>query len=143
MATPTGPGARAARGWFARERRRTKRNLSEFLRQGITPQAPFDFGAVAAGGNSANTLTLPANTRFVLELDAAVGVQGYGVFDQTTDFENVEAVGANGRGPIRHLFRRDQDVQISRDAGTPAGALNVYFDDQAGKLTLIGTATFT
>lgn len=143
MATPTGTRADAARRYFARERRRRKRDLAEYTRQGITPLAPFDFGNVAAGGLSANTLTLPANTTFVLELDAAVGVQGYGVNDQTTDFENAEAVAANGRASIRHVFRRDQDVQISRDVGTPAGALNVYFDDQNGKLTLIATATFT
>ncbi len=143
MSLPAGPDANRKLAYYRRAKRRSKRDLSEFTRQGITPLAPFDFGNVAAGGSSANTLTLPSNGRFVLELDAAIVAADYGIDDQVTPIVNVDAGAADSRIEIRHYFRRDQDIQITRDAGAPSGALNVYFQELGGKLTLIGTATFT
>ena len=70
MATPTGVRANSARGWFARERRRKKQDQKDFDIAGLFA-APFNFGATAAGGSSANTLTLPANIAIALELNAA------------------------------------------------------------------------
>lgn len=143
MALPAGPAADRKLAYLRRAKRRSKRDLAEFTRQGITPLAPFDFGATAAAGSSANSLTLRANARFVLELDAIVVAADYGITDQTTTFVNVDAGAANSRIEIRHVFRRDQVIQITRAAGCPAGALNVYFQELGGKLTLIGTSVFT
>ena len=44
---------------------------------------------------------------------------------------------------IRHYSRKDQDIQSTRSVLCPAGALNVFFQELGGKLTLIGTAVFT
>lgn len=143
MSLPTGPDANRKLAYYRRAKRRSKRDLSEFTRQGITPLAPFDFGATAAGGSSANTLTLPANAKFVLEHGAITLAERLGIDDQTTAFLNLDAGVAGSFHRIDHLFRKDQDIQVARVAGALAGAVNVYFDDQFGKLTLIGTATFT
>lgn len=143
MSLPSGPAARAKLAFHRRSKRRSKRDLSEFLRQGITPLAPFDFGTVAAPGASLNTLTLPANARFVLELDAAVITEDYGLTDGIAPIVNVDAGAADSRIAIRHVFRKDQDLQVVRAVTCPAGALNVYFQEEGGKLTLIGTAVFT
>ncbi len=143
MSLPSGPAAQAKLAFHRRSKRRSKRDLSEFTRQGITPLAPFDFGNTAAAGSSANTLTLPANARLVLELDAAVIAADYGITDQTTSFDNVDAGAAGTRSAIRNLFRKDQDIQITRAVTCPAGALAVYFQEEGGKLTLIGTSVFT
>ena len=143
MSLPTGPVADRKLAYYRRAKRRSKRDLSEFIRQGITPLAPFAFGNTAAAGSSANTLTLPANGRFVLELDDAVIAADYGIDDQTTAFDNVNAGAADSKLEIRRYFRKDQDIQIVRAVTCPAGALNVYFQELGGKLTLIGTAVFT
>lgn len=143
MATPTGDRARAARGWYARERRRNKRDLSEHTRQGVTPLAPFDFGAVAAGGSSANTYTLPSNGTFVVQSSAALAAGDIGITNGT-DFVSAEAIAAGGFVEIRHRFRRDQGIQITRDAGAPASSIDVFFlEEKGGKRTQIGEATFT
>jgi len=143
VSLPTGPAADRKLAYIRRAKRRSKRDLAEFTRQGITPLAPFDFGNVAAAGSSANTLTLPSNGRFVLELDAVVIARDYGIEDQTTSFDNVDAGAADSKLEIRHYFRKDQDIQITRSVLCPAGALNVFFQELGGKLTLIGTAVFT
>lgn len=143
MAHLAGPAADRKLAYLRRAKRRSKRDLAEFTRQGITPLAPFLFGNTAAGGSSANTLTLPSNGRFVLELDDAVIAADYGIDDQTTNFVNVLAGAADSRIHIRHFFRRDQEIQITRSVVCPAGALNVFFQELGGKLTLIGTAVFT
>lgn len=143
MSLPTGPAADRKLAYIRRAKRRSKRNLAEFTRQGITPLAPFDFGNVAAPGASANTLTLPANGRFVLELDAAVITEDYGLTDGIAPIINVDPGAADSKIEIRHYFRKDQDIQVVRAVTAPAGALNVYFQELGGKLTLIGTAVFT
>ena len=143
MSLPAGPDANRKLAFYRRAKRRSKRDLAEFTRQGITPLAPFDFGITAAGGSSANTLTLPANSKFVLEHGAVTLAERLGITDQTTSFLNLDAGISGSHHRIGHLFRKDQDIQVARVAGALAGAVNVYFDDQFGKLTLIGTATFT
>ena len=143
MSLPSGPAADRKLAYYRRAKRRSKRDLAEFTRQGITPLAPFDFGNTAAAGSSANTLTLPSNGRFVLELDAAVIAADYGIDDGIAAIVNVDAGAADSRLEIRHHFRRSQGIQITRAASCPAGALNVFFQELGGKLTLIGTAVFT
>lgn len=143
MSLPSGPDANRKLAYYRRAKRRSKRDLSEFTRQGITPLAPFLFGNTAAGGSSANTLTLPSNGRFVLELNAAIVAADYGITDGITPIVNVDAGASGSKLELRHHFRRDQNIQITRDAGAPAGALNVYFQELGGKLTLIGTSVFT
>ena len=143
MAHLGGPAADRTLAYYRRAKRRTKRDLAEFTRQGITPLAPFAFGDTPANGFSANTLTLPADGRFVLELDAAVITQDYAITGNPGVIFNVDAGVANSRIAIRSMFRRAQGITIFRAVTCPAGALNIYFDDQFGKLTLIGTAVFT
>lgn len=143
MSLPSGPRAQAKLAYYRRAKRRSKRDLSEFLRQGITPLAPFDFGTVAAGGSSLNTLTLRANATFVLEYSVAAAIGDAGITDGTTDYTNAEAFQAGGFVEIRRQFRRDQGIQITRAIGAPAGSVNVYFLQVGGIRTLIGQATFT
>lgn len=146
MSLPAGPRAQAKLAYYRRAKRRSKRDLSEFLRQGITPLAPFDFGTVAAGGISTNTLVLPANTKFAVELDAITAIGDVGIVDLTGTAllqTNRQAGAAGSIYRLDHKWRRDEGVRVFRDAAALAGSVNVYFDDGYGKLTLIGTATFT
>ena len=144
MATPAGSRADSARGWFARERRRTKQNQKDFDIAGHV-SAPFDFGAVAAGGSSANVLTLPADIEIALEINAATLAGDLGVLDVTSaiDYVSAEAGISGGRVNIRHLFREPHQVRITRAIGAPAGAVVVYFRGPKSQLIQIGTATFT
>ncbi len=143
MSLPAGPDANRKLAYYRRAKRRSKRDLSEFTRQGITPLAPFDFGATPAAGFSASSLILPANARFVLELNAAVIAADYGIVGNPGLILNVDPGAAGTFTRIRQIFRRSQGISIARAATCPAGALNVYFDDTFGKLTLIGTSVFT
>ncbi len=144
MATPTGSRADNARGWFARERRRTKQNQKDFDIAGHVA-TPFVFGAVAAGGSSANVLTLPADIEIALEINAATAAGDLGVLDVTTgvDFVSAEAGVSGGRVNIRHLFREPHQIRITRAIGAPAGAVVVYFRGPKSQLIQIGAATFT
>ncbi len=144
MATPAGSRADNARGWFARERRRTKQNQKDFDIAGLVA-TPFVFGAVAAGGSSANVLTLPADAELALEINAAIAAGGFGVLDVTAgvDFVSAEAGVSGGRVNIRHLFREPHQVRITRAIGAPAGAVVVYFRGPKSQLIQIGAATFT
>ena len=144
MATPTGARADSARGWFARERRRTKQSQKDFDIAGHV-STPFVFGAVAAGGSSANVLTLPADIEIALEINAVTVAGDLGVLDVTTGetFISAEAGVSGGRVNIRHLFREPHQVRISRAIGAPAGAVVVYFRGPKSQLIQIGTATFT
>lgn len=144
MATPTGARADSARGWFARERRRTKQSQKDFDIAGHVA-TPFVFGAVAAGGSSANVLTLPADLEIALEINAAIAAGGFGVLDVTTGVDHVSAEAgiSGGRVNIRHLFREPHEVRITRAIGAPAGAVIVYFRGPKSQLIQIGAATFT
>jgi hypothetical protein len=144
MATPTGARADSARGWFARERRRTKQNQKDFDIAGHVA-TPFVFGAVAAGGSSVNVLTLPAAIEIALEINAAIAAGGFGVLDVTTGIDHVSAEAGvpGGRVNIRHLFREPHQVRITRAIGAPAGAVIVYFRGPKSQLIQIGSATFT
>lgn len=229
MATPTGVRANSARGWFARERRRTKQDQKDFdiagieaapfrviglavnvggggynvgdeflisggtfsiqgrgyvvsetagavtaiaiqvagaytvtpgagaatvaqtgggndlLTVDVTLSALFNFGATAAGGSSANALTLPANIELALELNAATAAGDLGVEDVTdaVSFVSAEAGVSGGRINIRRLFRESHQVRITRAIGAPAGAGIVYFRGPKSGLVQIGTVTFT
>lgn len=144
MATPTGARASNARGWFARERRRTKQNQKDFDIAGHVA-TPFVFGAVAAGGSSANVLTLPADVELALEINAAIAAGGFGVLDVTDSitYVSAEAGISGGRVNIRHLFREPHQIRITRAIGAPAGAVVVYFRGPKSQLIQIGAATFT
>jgi len=144
MATPAGSRADNARGWFARERRRTKQNQKDFDIAGLVA-TPFDFGNVAAGGSSANVLTLPAAAELALEINAATAAGDLGVLDVTDsiDYVSAEAGVTGGRVNIRHLFREPHQVRITRAIGAPAGAVVVYFRGPKSQLIQVGAATFT
>ena len=144
MATPAGTRADNARGWFARERRRTKQNQKDFDIAGLVA-TPFDFGNVAAGGSSANVLTLPAAAELALEINAATAAGDLGVLDVTDsiDYVSAEAGVTGGRVNIRHLFREPHQVRITRAIGAPAGAVVVYFRGPKSQLIQVGAATFT
>lgn len=145
MATPTGRRARAARGWFARERRRTLQNQKDFEIAGYTPAAPFAFGTVAAAGSSTNTLTLPADCELTLSVPAATVVGDLGVEDVTDGVTYVQAeAGASGaRINIRKRFREAHQIRITRAAGSPAGTIDVFFRGPKSQLVKIGEATGT
>ena len=142
MATPTGPRAENARNWFARERRRKKQDQSDF---DALAAALFDFGAVVAGGLSANTLTLPADVEIAFQATCAVAIADVGVFDATdaVGFVNAEANIIGGRINIRHLFREPHAIQISRAIGALAGTVVVSFRGPKSALVPFGIATFT
>ena len=144
MATPAGSRADNARGWFARERRRTKQNQKDFDIAGHVA-TPFVFGAVVAGGSSANVLTLPADIEIALEINAVTVAGDLGVLDVTDslDYVSAEAGVSGGRVNIRHLFREPHQIRITRAIGAPAGAVIVYFRGPKSQLIQVGAATFT
>ena len=147
MATPTGPRADQARGFFSRERRRTKQDQKDFDIAGFVAPGgtPFDFGAVAAGGSSANVLTLPASLEIALEINAITTAGDLGVLDTTDsiDFVSAEAGISGGRVNIRHRFKEAHAIRITRAVGAPAGAVLVFFRGPKSQLIQFGTATFT
>lgn len=142
MATPTGRPASEARGFFARVRRRKKQDQSDF-----DPlfAALFDFGAVAAGGLSANTLTLPADVEIAFQNTFVTASLDLGVFDATlgVSFFNVEGAAIGGRCNIRKLFRAPHEIQITRAPVAPAGTVVVSFRGPKSALVPFGIATFT
>lgn len=147
MATPTGPRADAARGFFARERRRSKQDQKDFDIAGLVAPdgTPFDFGAVAAGGSSANVLTLPASLEIALEINAASTAGDLGVLDDTEAIDYVSADDgiSGGRINIRKRFKEAHAIRITRAVSGPAGAVLVFFRGPKSQLVQFGTATFT
>ena len=229
MATPTGPRAEAARGFFARERRRSKQDQKDLFNAGfesspfriialavnvggsgyavgdtflivggtftiqglgrvtaeaasvvtevviqvqgsytvspgvgaatvaqtgggndaltvdVTLSGLFDFGAVAAGGVSANVLTLPSSLEIALQINAATTAGDLGVNDDTDaiDYVSAEAGISGGRVNIRKRFKEAHAIRISRAIGAPAGAVLVFFRGPKSQLVQFGTATFT
>lgn len=118
---------------------------NDLLTVDVTLSAPFDFGAVAAGGSSANVLTLPASAEIALEINAATLAGDLGVLDvtQSIDYVSAEAGISGGRVNIRHVFRQAHEIRITRAVGAPAGTVIVYFRGPKSQLIQIGTATFT
>lgn len=147
MATPTGRPADEARGFFSRVRRRKKQDQKDFDIEGLVAPGgtPFDFGAVAAGGSSANVLTLPASLELALEINAATTAGDLGVLDDTEaiDYVSAEAGISGGRVNIRKRFKEAHAIRITRAAGAPAGAVLVFFRGPKSQLIQFGTATFT
>ncbi len=117
----------------------------DLLTVDVTLSALFDFGAVAAGGSSANVLTLPAAVEIALEHASATSAGDLGVLDDTTavDYVSAEAGQAGGRVNIRRLFPESHEIRITRAVGAPAGAVAVYFRGPKSELIQIGEATFT
>lgn len=143
MATPTGPRAEAARGYFARERRRKKQDQKAFDIAGFVA-APHDFGSAASSAAFPNNLTLPANVRFKVEVLAASGAipAGDTLFDDgVTQARNAEDM-AN-LTTIRAVFGRSRTLTITRGAAVSTGTLQVYFFGPKSQRILIGTGTLT
>ena len=67
MATPTGPRAQAARGFFSRVRRRKKQDQKDYDIAGLVA-SPHDFGSAASSAAFPNALTLPANVMILAEV---------------------------------------------------------------------------
>ena len=147
MATPTGPRALAARAFYRVRRRKKKQDQKDFDIAGLVAPGgtPFDFGAVAAGGSSANVLTLPAAVEIALEINAVTVAGDLGVLDVTTGVDYVSAIPgqSGGRVNIRRKFPEPHQVRITRAAGAPAGAVLVYFRGPKSQLVQFGQATFT
>ncbi len=145
MATPTGPRALAARAFYRVRRRKKKQDQKDFEIAGHTPGAPFDFGAVAAGGSSANVLTLPAAVELALEINVVTTAGQLGVLDVTTaiDYVSADPGQIGGRVNIRRKFPEAHQIRITRAVGAPAGAVLVYFRGPKSQLIQIGQATFT
>ena len=141
MATPTGPRAAQARGWHARERRRLKQDQKDFA---ALVAAPFDFGSAASSAAFPNTLVLPANVRFQVEVLAASGAIPAG----DTQFNAGVAAGFNAEDmaaltTIRTRFGEGRTMTITRGAAVATGTLQVYFFGPGSTRTLIGTGTLT
>ena len=142
MATPTGRNAADARGFHARVRRRKKQDQSAF---DALFAAPFDFGAVAPAGQSANALTLPADVEIAVQANFPTVALDIGIFD-VTDPQVVfcpDAVVTSGRMNFRHLFRQPHQIRIFRSATAPAGTIVVSFRGPKSALVQFGLATFT
>lgn len=142
MATPTGRTAADARGFHARVRRRKKQDQSHF---DALFASPFDFGAVAAGGVSANILTLPADVEIAVQANFPTVALDIGIFDVTMQVVplQAEAVVTGGRINIRHLFRGRHQIRIFRSATAPAGAIAISFRGPKSAIIPFGIATFT
>lgn len=144
MATPTGPRADSARGFYARERRRKKQNQKDFDIAGLVA-TPFDFGATAAGGSSANALTLPADIKLAFESSVALAAGDFGVEDVSAGVTSFSGDAAPALGVInmRPLFRERRQIRIARAVGAPAATVKIYFRGPKSQIVQIGTVTFT
>ena len=143
MATPTGPRAEAARGYFSRVRRRKKQDQSDYGIAGLVA-APFNFGSAASSVAFPNTLVLPANVRILVEVLAASGAipAGDTLFDDgVTQARNSEDM-AN-LTTIRAVFGESRTLTITRGAAVSTGTLQVYFFGPKSQRILIGTGTLT
>jgi hypothetical protein len=118
---------------------------NDLLTVDVTLSALFDFGAVAAGGSSANVLTLPASLEIALQINAATTAGDLGVLDTTDaiDYVSAEAGISGGRVNIRKRFKEAHAIRITRAAGAPAGAVLVFFRGPKSQLVQFGQATFT
>lgn len=150
MATPTGPRAKAARDWYARERRRKKQDQKSFDVAGLVA-APHDFGSAAASAAFPNALVLPANIQIQAQVTGAVFpippapqtiAPGEMLFDDgVVQARNAEAL--ETRTVIRAIFGESRSLTITRGATLVTGTLEVYFWGPKGQRILIGTGTLT
>jgi len=147
VATPAGVRSGRAVAWFARKRRKNKQNQKDFDIAGyVAPNGtPFDFGAVIAGGSSANVLTLPADIDIALRINAVTTAGQLGILDVTASITYLSAAASvsGGRINIRRRFRETHQIRITRAIGAPAGAVLVFFRGPKSQLIQIGQATFT
>jgi len=144
MATPTGRRALAARGWFARERRRTLQNLKAFELAGYTPATPFNLGSAAGSGTFPNALVLPANARFQIRVVPGTGtVQA----NRLTFTDGIQTAANRLDGDqlqtLNAVFGENRSLTVSRGAGAQTGTLEVYFFGPKSQRTLVATGTLT
>jgi len=150
MATPTGPRADAARGYFARERRRTKQDQSDFDIAGLIA-TPHDFGSAAPTVAFPNSLTIPADIHIKARVSGAVFpippapqtiAPGDTLFsDGINQARNSEAL--EEFTTIRAIFREGRTLTITRGATLVTGSLEIYFLGPKSQRILIGTGTLT
>lgn len=141
MATPTGPRAAEARGYYARERRRLKQNEKAFDNAGLFA-SPFDFGAMALGQNSPNSLQLPANAKIAIAASVGMPADSISVTVGLETFGQRLAFPAGGIISFDTLFAKNQTIQITRGPAGPAGTLTIYFRSKS-RFFQFGTATFS
>lgn len=133
-----------ARGYYARKRRRKKQDQSDFDIAGFFA-TPFDFGATAAGGSSANALVLPADIKIAFESDVGLAAGDFGVenvSDGVTYF-SADAAPALGVVNFRTLFREQKQIRIARSLTAPAATIKLYFRGPKSQIIQIGTVAFT
>ena len=150
MATPTGPRAEAARGWFARVRRRQKQDQKAFDVAGLVA-TPHDFGSAAPSVAFPNDLTLPADIHIKARVASAVFpippapqtiAPGDTLFaDGINQARNAEAL--EEFTIIRAVFRNGRTLTITRGATLVTGSLEIYFLGPKSQRILIGTGTLT
>ncbi len=143
MATPTGPRAQEARGFFARVRRRKKQDQKDYDIAGLVA-SPHDFGSAASSAAFPNPLVLPATVRILAEVLAASGAipAGDTLFDDTVvSARNSEDLAE--LTTIRALFGEARTLTITRGAAVSTGTLQVYFFGPKSQRILIGTGAYT
>lgn len=141
MATPTGDRATRVRRYQARERRRLKQNQSAFVNAGYVA-APFDFGAMLVGQDSPNSLQLPADANLALRPSVAMVPGDLNIGDDLETYAGAESVPAGGFTRIRHIFRKDRTIVITRGDTAPSGTVLVYLQVRSQYIQ-IGTVTYT
>ena len=143
MATPIGNRANAARGFFARERRRKKQDQKDFDIAGLVQPGgtPFFFGGAVGPGNSPNALLLPASADIVLSSDVNLVAGLVGIFDETTgiSYPNAELINGAGFGPIRHRFPEGHTIRIASLVGGTVAVITVFFRGPKSSRTMFGT----
>lgn len=150
MATPTGPRAESARGFFARVRRRKKQDQKDYDIAGLVA-SPHDFGSAAPTVAFPNALTLPSDLAIEAQVTSAVFpippapqtiAPGDTLFDDgIRQARNAEALEELTR--IRAVFREGRDLTITRGATLVTGTLQVFFVGPKSQRILIGSGTLT
>jgi hypothetical protein len=111
----------------------------------VTLSALFDFGAAAAGGSSANTLTLPADIKIAFEPSVALAAGDFGI-ENVSDAVTSRSADAAGIGAVVNmnpLYRQEKQIKIARAAGSPSATVKVYFRGPKSQFIQMGVVTFT
>lgn len=129
--------------YHARKRRRKLQDQKDFDIAGYFA-TPFDFGAAAAGGSSANSLVLPADIKIAFESTVALAAGDFGVenVSDAVTSRSAEAAGIGAVINMRPLFREQKEIRIARALGSPAASINVYFRGPKSQIVQIGTVSF-
>lgn len=137
----TGTAGRQVTRFHARERRRAAQDLKEFDALRDSPQ---NLGTVAAGGDSASSVTLPANARLAVSLDDVTDENDLSLKNNDDPQDQV----FGGGGPADFVqklsrFREAQEITVHRDTDCPSGSFTMYVLDEWERPFAIATATFT